>query len=117
MCAIMSPSYKVRDFEIKDCSTRVFSVAMQYPDESKNQVLNVFGANSVVPSTRIVSLCLQSNVSAVSLCEGTMLSTYSISGLPDLDSHVQVKVRLRPDHKFHVESATLITKELVPEEQ
>ncbi|ORZ32808.1 heat shock protein 70 family [Catenaria anguillulae PL171] len=140
MCAIISPAFRVRDFDIKDVSTYNATVSwLQHgaadgaADEAKS--LTVFEKGSVVPATKVLTFYrkpeqpfeFEANMDAKAtppvVNVPSFIGRYTITkvpvGSPENPTELttlKVRVRMNPDHMVHVESAHALVEDNTPEE-
>ncbi|KAJ1502611.1 adenyl-nucleotide exchange factor sse1 [Coelomomyces lativittatus] len=111
MCAILSPAFKVREFEFKDIASQAYKICWTQ-DVEKSMV--AFNTSSVVPSTKILSFVMRQpslDFEVVLEPEHQFVGRFTIKNIPSIDQTggapvpVKVKVRLNPNQMFQVESA------------
>lgn len=116
LCAILSPAFKVRDFEVKDIASHAFKLS--WTQEAQKQLI-AFDATSAVPSTKLLSFYMrQPSLDLDVLLEPTQafVGRYTVKNIPVVDQAnaavpVKVKVRLNPNQMFQIESAYALMDE------
>lgn len=119
MCAILSPTFKVKEFKIEDCQPYPITLSWQGAPNEDNEV-EVFGRWNVIPSTKMLSfykrepLTVEARYSYpndIPFSE-SRIGEYTIEQIqPQADgtpSKIKVKVRLNRNGIFDVTQASLI---------
>jgi heat shock protein 4 len=119
MCAILSPTFKVKEFKIEDCQPYPITLSWQGGVNEDNEV-EVFGRWNVIPSTKMLSfykrepLTVEARYSYpndIPFSE-SRIGQYTIEQIqpqPDgTPSKIKVKVRLNRNGIFDVTQASLI---------
>ncbi|KAI9189574.1 adenyl-nucleotide exchange factor sse1 [Blastocladiella emersonii ATCC 22665] len=139
MCAIISPAFRVREFEIKDVSAYNATVSwMQHAesgagDEAKQ--LTVFEKGAVVPATKVLTFYrkpeqpfefeanLDAKATPPATQGATFLGRHTITKVPVGSTEnpeelttLKVRVRMNPNHMVSVESAHALVEDNTPEE-
>ncbi|BFZ61462.1 adenyl-nucleotide exchange factor sse1 [Saitoella coloradoensis] len=129
-CAILSPTTRVRDFQVHDVTAYpikfTWDTAADIPDEETE--LEVFGQNNAVPSTKILTFYrkadfdIEASYSQPELLPGQVnpwIGKYSIKGVTpnaqDDFSMVKVKARLNLHGILNIEQAYVVEEKEVEE--
>lgn len=125
-CAMLSPTFKVREFSIQD--VQPYSIRLLWQDESGQEGdMEVFPKNHQVPFSKLLTFfrrspfTLQAEYSAPHSSTNRFIGAYTINDVaPTSDGgsqKVKVKVRVNLHGNFLVASASLTKKEELVEEQ
>jgi len=131
-CAMLSPNFKVRDFEVKDISLYPIEVAWGSQGGEEEASSDLFTVKNAMPSVKLISFKDRDDALQIvvryknddSLPEATnpIIGTWIVSGIPKPDPNAEkapkIKVKLRMDlnNLVSVSSAHLHKEVLVEEE-
>ncbi|KNE66397.1 hypothetical protein AMAG_11539 [Allomyces macrogynus ATCC 38327] len=138
MCAIISPAFRVRDFDIKDVAGSNVKVTWTQPAANGEELpkeLTVFERGSTVPATKVLTFYrpaaqpfdFEAHLDAAAtapVCHvPTWLGRYAVKNIPvgapetnpDEPTTVKVRVRMNPNHMVQVEAAYALVEDNTPE--
>lgn len=114
-CAVISPAFKVRDFSVMDAAP--YSVKMAYdpiPEQPEDCGLEVFGVNSAIPCTKLVTFERRESFEVkMEYEDGRQVGRYVVKNVTSLDGNlvtVKVKARMNPHGIVGVEGAYILQK-------
>ncbi|CAL4091419.1 unnamed protein product [Meganyctiphanes norvegica] len=124
-CAMLSPAFKVREFNIADIQP--YSIRLVWQDESRQEAdMEVFPKNHQVPFSKMLTFyrkeafMLQGQYSQPAPCPDPIIGHFTINNIsptPEGESQkVKVKVRVNIHGLFSVHSANLTEKKETIEE-
>eukprot|EP00123_Amoebidium_parasiticum_P017060 comp23693_c0_seq1/m.40682 comp23693_c0_seq1/g.40682 ORF comp23693_c0_seq1/g.40682 comp23693_c0_seq1/m.40682 type:complete len:828 (-) comp23693_c0_seq1:493-2976(-) len=127
--AILSPTFRVRDFTIKDATPYAVDCVWKSADGKEDNKATVFARNGEVPSTKMLTFRRSEDFNLTAIYENPavvpdgleVLNRFKIKGVrPDKEgnpSKFKVKMRSNPHGIIGVESAHLVEEVLVEEKE
>jgi heat shock protein 4 len=124
MCAIISPTFQVREFKVDDVSN--YPIKISWKDEDRNSEILAFSTNSIVPSTKLLTFYRKEEFTVdahyADVERNDWIGTYQVKNVvpsPTGDaSTIKLKVRLNPSGIFDIIGAQSVLEteeiEMVP---
>lgn len=100
-CAILSPSVKVREYEIQDI--QLYPISLSYEENSSCYQVELFPANHPIPFTKVLTLSRNKDFSVMTTYSGpipypdNVICQWNIKNIKAVDEPRKIKLRFRID--------------------